>query len=166
MNKTGLILQNKTFNNALCSLEKLESDREFCKHDLTHLIEVARIMLIINERENLNLDYNLIIGASLLHDLGRINGYKFNSDHHLEGQDLIKRILTECTYSKDEINKILSAISLHKSSSEDKLSNTLFMADKLSRPCYTCKMKNECYWDNSLKNKRYYKWKSETENLT
>ena len=159
MNKTGLILQNEKFNLALCELNKLEKDRKFCKHDITHLIEVARIMLKINRTENLDIEHDLIIATSLLHDLGRVNQYKFNIDHRVGGKEIITTILKECTFNKEEIDKILEAISLHKTSSSNQLADLLYRADILSRPCYLCKMKNECYWDNSIKNKRYYNWK-------
>ena len=155
--KTSLILQNELFNSLLCELNQLEQNRKFCRHDLSHLIEVARIMLLINKKEKLNLDHDLIIAVALLHDIGRVKQYKYGLDHRTSQLDDIKKILKDCTYKEYEIEEITKAISLHKEGSNSPLSNLLFRADKLSRPCYLCKVKNECYWNDNIKNKRYYK---------
>ena len=138
-------------------LNSLEENRKFCHHDITHLIEVARIMLLINEKEQLKLDHDIIVATALLHDLGRVKEYTIGTNHRFSSLEEITEILRECTYQDSEINIIIEAISLHNNSSAIPLANLLYRADKLSRPCYLCKAKNECYWDNNIKNKRYYK---------
>lgn len=154
--KTGFILQNEHFNLLLCELNKLEENRLYCKHDISHLVEVARIMLEINNSNSLSIPHDIIVATALLHDIGRVNEYKFGTDHRVAGTNDITQILTECGYSNKDIPTIIDAISKHDKQSNDDLSNLLYKADKLSRPCYTCKAKNTCKWDKNLQNERYY----------
>ena len=155
--KTQLILQNKHFNSLLCELKDLEKDRIYCNHQISHLVEVARIMLLINSRQQLNIPNNIIIATALLHDIGRVNQYKYGTDHRVAGISDINNILTECNYSNEEISTIINAIKLHNNSSNNTLANLLYKADKLSRPCYCCKVKESCKWEQNLQNKCYYK---------
>lgn len=154
--KSDFILQNKHFNLLLCELNKLEENRVYCRHDIHHLCEVARIMLIKNKTEQLNINHDIIVATALLHDIGRINEYKFNQDHRTSGLDFARDILLDCNYKNTEIEAICTAISNHNNLSKDTLSALLYRADKLSRACYTCKTK-DCYWDSEKRNKEYYK---------
>ena len=154
--KSDLILKNKHFNCLLCELNNLEKDRVYCKHDISHLVEVARIMLLINKKEGLNLPHDTVVASALLHDLGRVYQYKFNLEHRTSANKDIITILTNCNYTYNEIDSILLAINNHDKKTSDKLSALLFRADKLSRPCYICKAKG-CYWDSTKRNKEYYK---------
>lgn len=154
--KTDFILQNKYFNSLLCELRVLEQNRIYCKHDISHLVEVARIMLQINNNKGLGIPHDILVATALLHDLGRVNEYKFGIDHRIAGIKDITIILSDCGYTSKEIDIIIDAIKKHKDNSTDTLNSLLYNADKLSRPCYTCKAINTCKWDKNLQNKRYY----------
>ena len=46
--KINLIIENHSFQYNLTKIETLEIQREFCKHDMQHFLDVARLMYIIN----------------------------------------------------------------------------------------------------------------------
>ena len=54
--------------------------------------------------------------------------------------------------NNSELATILNAINNHRSDSDDELSILIYKSDKLSRNCFNCKAKEECYWDESKKN--------------
>ena len=58
----------------------------------------------------------------------------------------------------EEIKQIVDAIENHqKLPTEIKtLSDILYKADKLSRLCFDCNAKNECYWSDKKKNHELY----------
>ena len=65
MKNTDIVLNHKIFNEKINKIENDEKTRVFCKHDFSHLMDVARICYIINLEENLNIDKDLIL--SLIH---------------------------------------------------------------------------------------------------
>ena len=69
--KINLIIAQPLFKEALAKIAQKEKERIYCRHDLEHLLAVARLGYIINSEENLNLDPTLIYAAALLHDLGK-----------------------------------------------------------------------------------------------
>ncbi len=154
--KTELILQNDTFKSYLRQLEEIEKDRKFCRHDLYHFVETARIMLLLNEKTHVA-EHEVIVATALLHDLGRLDEYNGGLSHEQAGVIVAKKILLECGFEKNNILQIIKAISMHRQRSSDDLSDLLYVADKKSRQCYKCKAYEECYWQNQLKNKEYYK---------
>lgn len=154
--KTEFILQNSTFKSYLVQIEELEKNRFFCKHDLYHLVETARIMLLENEKSK-RFTSDVIVATALLHDLGRLDEYNGGLSHEQAGVIISKKILNECKFDEKEILQITKAISQHRQENEDDLSALLYFADKRSRQCYNCRAKNDCYWDSKLKNKEYYK---------
>ena len=138
-------------------LEMLEKDRIFCKHDYRHLDEVKRIMLILNTELKYDVEPDMIIAAALLHDIGRINEYKFNENHRTAGKRIIYEILKECDYLSAQIDDIYEAITKHNAgNNESNLQGLLYKADKLSRECYNCKARELCYWREELKNKEKF----------
>lgn len=147
------ILNNEEFKLLKIKLDKLEENRVFCKHDLNHSLDVARIMYIKSLEENLKFSKDIIYGAALLHDLGRVLQYE-NQIPHNEGSAIIaEKILLECDYSKEEIEIITKAIKSHRKDSENAdFSKLLYDSDKLSRICFNCSSERECYWDNNKKN--------------
>lgn len=52
--------------------EKIEHDREFCCHQITHLLDVARIAYIKNLEAGLGIDKELIYTAAILHDIEKL----------------------------------------------------------------------------------------------
>lgn len=156
MRRIDLIINNEHYRKYITSIEALEVDRVFCRHGMDHGIDVARIAYIINLENELGFDKELIYAISLLHDIGRYFEYTTKEDHRSAGVRIAREILASCDFSEEEIEKICMAISAHKRQSEDNkdtLEYLIYKADKLSRNCFSCGAYDECYWDESNKNK-------------
>lgn len=98
----------------------------------------------------------LFYGAALLHDVGK--GQK-NGDSHLDHEmvsaSLAQELLPQCGFSQEEQDIIIAAILFHGGSDrwqeiaakkEKSFSDIFYLADKLSRPCWECGVKDDCYW--------------------
>lgn len=153
MKKIELIINNETFKKNLKKLQELEKNRVFCKHGIEHSLDVARIAYIMVLENNLKIDKEIIYGAALLHDLGRVLQYEENIPHEEGSLILGKIILKECNYCDEDIDMILNAIKFHrKEESKSELGEILYKSDKLSRMCFVCKSELDCYWDKKKKN--------------
>lgn len=155
MNRFNSIYRHKRYRELLSRLQKLESDRKFCRHHLQHFLDVARIMYIIDLEENLNISKDIIYSAALLHDIGRVSQYVDGIPHNEAGAAIADEILKDCGFDETERNRICSAILCHRHDSavqNDGLSRLLSRADKLSRNCFDCPASDECYWSSDIKN--------------
>jgi len=131
-----------------------EADRQFCKHDLAHALDVARIAYMINLEDTLNLPKERIYAAALLHDITKWKQYKDGTPHNESAIEPAVQIMLDCGFSDREIASICNAIFQHRSPPEDAapFSQLLFRADKLSRACYACTVSADCNWDDARKN--------------
>lgn len=153
MNNIEKILNNPKYKELLKKLEELEENRVFCKHNLEHFLDVARISYIYVLENKLTYSKDIIYVIALLHDIGRVLEYEENIDHHNASVILANELLKETNFKEEEIELIIRAIENHRSESSDELSKIIYKADKLSRNCFNCKAKKECYWDENKKNK-------------
>lgn len=153
MNKVNEIINNKLFIDKIQKLKLIEKDRIFCKHGIEHLLDVARIAYIKNLEEKLGYEKEVIYGAALLHDLGRVSEYEENIPHHVGGISIAKEILHETSYTDIEIDLILKAIGNHRNKNADGLSEILYLSDKKSRNCFLCESQKECNWSTEKRNK-------------
>ena len=174
VNRVNLILNNPDYIGYVELNEKYEMDRIYCKHDLQHFFDVARIAYIINLEEGLDLSKEIIYTAALLHDIGRWQQYESGIPHEISSAELALDILTKCDYNEEEISKISYAIRAHRGPKdqcaagdanyiknnnhnfnkdyEENLSRILRLSDKLSRNCLQCKAKFTCNWLEEKKN--------------
>ena len=53
MDRVNAILKHKTYRKYYDQIEKIEKDRIFCRHQMPHLLDVARIAYITNLERNL-----------------------------------------------------------------------------------------------------------------
>ena len=153
MNNIEKILNNPKYKELLKKLEELEENRVFCKHNLEHFLDVARISYIYVLENKLTYSKDIIYVIALLHDIGRVLEYEENIDHHNGSVILANELLKETNFKEEETELIIKAIENHRSESSDELSKIIYKADKLSRNCFNCKAKKECYWDENKKNK-------------
>lgn len=153
MDRVNAIVHHPVFSDHLTRLEALEQTRIFCRHDLTHLLDVARMMWISALERQLPLSREMVYAAALLHDLGRVEQTEEGIPHHQASASLAARILPEAGFSEEEISRIQAAILTHRADGGDNtLGQLLYWADKRSRVCWICDAKDECNWPDEKKN--------------
>ena len=133
-------------------------DDPFCKHDLAHSVDVARIAYILIP-ENQDLDFlsrmpafpkeaakEVVYAAGLLHDIGKWKEYEEGVDHAAYGARLARDLLTRAGFDENEIRIITRAIYEHRNISRDMsfLGERLHRADNLSRACSQCVAREDC----------------------
>lgn len=155
MDRINRILNHKLFIMHLQENEKAEADRKFCRHNMIHFLDVARIAEVINLEEGLSLNREWIYAAALLHDCGKHVQYEDGTPHEVASARIAPEILQDCGFEKTEADKIVEAILSHrdeKVASEADLCGVLYRADKASRTCFACKAESECNWKDGKKN--------------
>lgn len=155
MERVNRILAHELFRSCRQKIVQAEENRIYCKHDLNHSLDVARIAYILNLEEQGNLDKELIYAMALLHDLGRSEEYAQGRPHQEAGVNLAEQILLECGFTSRETTRICNAIATHKNNDDmigDMCIRLLYRADKLSRNCYDCMASETCYWEEGSKN--------------
>ena len=157
------ILKDERYLERLSDIDKLEENRIFCKHNLSHFISVARIASIIWQEDGggNNLKRDIIYAAGLLHDVGRVEEYTKGIPHEEAGAIIAGEILQGSGYEDKEIEMITRAISAHRIKDDnvkedrdiDYLGQIISRADKLSRECFACNASDMCKWSEEKKNK-------------
>lgn len=160
MPRVDAIWRHPVYREQLIRIEKLERDRRFCRHGLTHLLDVARIMWIAAWEEGLTagLSRDVVYAAALLHDIGRAAQYEMEEPHDIAGVRIAREIMGTvddgCAFSDAEQELIADAIGAHRDGTDavKPLARLLYRADKLSRPCFACPARPECNWPEEQQN--------------
>lgn len=153
MDRINKILNNEKYKMYINKLEILEKDRVFCKHNMEHFLDVARIAYIQVLEQNLGYSKEIIYAIALLHDIGRVLEYEKGIPHDEASVILAKEILKEGLFTVEEQELILSGINNHRRETKDALARIIYKSDKLSRICFSCSADSECYWSIDKKNK-------------
>jgi len=157
MERVNKLIKHTFFLENLQRNVELEKDRQFCRHDLAHFLDVARIGRIINLEEQLGIADELIYAAALLHDIGKHLQYTDGIPHEQASARLASVILQECGFEETEIAIVTDAIAAHRDSlaaGEKNLRGVLYRADKASRPCFACEAEKDCNWKKEKKNRQ------------
>lgn len=153
MENTNIIMFNEEYVKLLNDLEEFERERPFCKHDLAHFLDVARICYIMVLEEGLDISKDLIYTTALLHDIGRVMQYRDGTDHDKASADIAEKLLPLTSFNEEEREMILDCIRKHREKQESTPFNEIFYkADKLSRICFRCPAYDICYWSEEKKN--------------
>lgn len=82
-NRYEQIQLDSEYQNLLSEIEDLKKERVYCKHDLAHFMDVARIasLIWIEEGSSVELNKDIIYAAALLHDIGRVIEYNEGISH-------------------------------------------------------------------------------------
>lgn len=155
MDKINNILQHTLYQQYMNANAEKESERIYCRHNMSHVLDVARIAYILNIKEGYGLSREMIYGAALLHDIGRHVQYETGEQHAFASARLAEPILADCGYAETEKKDIISAIYTHsdKDIVQDRsLNGLLARADQLSRACYACPAADQCNWSTERKN--------------
>lgn len=152
------ILLHPLYRKYYQQIEEFEVDRPFCKHDMAHFLDVARISYILaletDPTSALSLK-ELLYATALLHDIGRHEEYTLGTPHERASASLCLPILTDSGFQEGEIREIQKAIVNHRNPSyqeESNLSGYIYKADKASRPCHSCRHEQMCTWTAAKKN--------------
>lgn len=154
MERIDKILNDDLFIENMRKNEAAEADRSFCRHNMAHLLDVARIAMILNLEEGLGLEKDVVYAAALLHDIGRHIQYKEGTPHEQASAGIAPSILQKCGYNENETDVIIKAIRLHRTdeiAENHDLSGILYRADKASRACFACKAEKDCNWKQEKK---------------
>ena len=158
MRRVNAVLAHPLYRKCYARLEELEKDRIFCRHQMPHLLDVARIAYIFNLEEGGSLDRELIYTAAVLHDIGKYAQYEEGIPHEQSGGRIAAEILdslpADCAFSEAEKQAILTAVRGHRRLRDDAepLERFLYRADKASRTCFACPAEKACDWSTEKKN--------------
>lgn len=154
MKNTNLILTLDFVQEKLSLLKKSEDERLYCRHDLHHFFDVARICYILCLENRLEISKDVIYATAILHDLGREDQIHEGIPHEKASVSFAERCLAFTDFSEEEKRQILDAISHHRKKTDDLDFSALFyQADRLSRDCFNCKVYDSCYWGEEKKNR-------------
>lgn len=153
MRRVNSIVHHPVFEDRLDQLGSMEAERVFCRHDLSHLLDVARVMWITALEQGLTLDREVVYAAALLHDLGRVDQLQRGVPHDAASAALAQSLLPEAGFSPEETQMIVQAILGHRTAgSTDALGQLIYQADKACRLCWRCAAENACNWSIDKKN--------------
>ncbi|KJS74319.1 MAG: hypothetical protein JL56_09660 [Desulfotomaculum sp. BICA1-6] len=155
------ILKDSWYKKCLAQNAALEEQRRFCRHDLQHMLDVARIayMLVLEGLSNGEAaaagegavktitGKEVVYAAGLLHDMARWKEYETGEDHAVAGSLMAGSVLERAGYDAAEKEIIITAIREHRSGGREAspLGQYLCKADDLSRPCNRCDARSDCH---------------------
>lgn len=110
------ILDHPLFRECLRQIGEAERERIYCKHDMRHFLDVARLAWIAGLEQGLGLDKEIVYAAALLHDIGRARQYACGLPHDMASAELTRKIMPECGFSADETAEAAAAVEGHSQS--------------------------------------------------
>ena len=159
MKRVNAIFRHPLYQKYYRQVEEAEQGRIYCRHQMTHLMDVARIAYIRSLEEGLGLDREVIYAAAVLHDIGKVLQYEEGIPHEITGEKIAAEILDglagENAFSETEKTMILTAIRGHRKLRDEPevLERLLYESDKASRMCFACPADPQCDWNEEKKNK-------------
>lgn len=158
MPRVNAVLQHPLYQENYKKIQKIEKERRFCCHGMTHLLDVARIAYIRNLERGLGYDKELLYAAAILHDIGKSYQYEEKIPHEVAGQEIAEQILKTLpegmAFTEEECKLILQAVRGHRRKREDmeQIEALFYDCDKRSRSCFVCPAEKECNWSEEEKN--------------
>ncbi|MGE5373124.1 MAG: HD domain-containing protein [Solirubrobacterales bacterium] len=153
MKRAEAVLKDSEYLDYLERMDLAERHYPFCRHDLRHMLDVARVTYIMvleqgameqfvkeNGLGDLSRGREVIYAAGLLHDIGKWCEYEEGGDHSVHGARLAGPILTRSGFSQAETDLIVRSIFEHRHLHQNMsfLGQILYQADNLSRVCTHC----------------------------
>ncbi len=155
MDRINQILEHPLYKKYMAANAVKEKGRIFCRHNMNHCLDVARIAYILNAEENHGVSRDSIYAAALLHDIGRHVQYETGEKHAFASARMAPDILQECGFVEEETESIVDAIYHHSDKSEigkRGLRGLMAKADQMSRACHSCQAAEDCKWSEERKN--------------
>lgn len=153
MRRVNDIWNHPIYQNHLEKVLRWEKERKFCRHTAEHFLDTARLAYIYVLEEGLDIPKDIIYAAALLHDIGRHLQYEKGIPHEKASAGIAGEILPDCGFGKEECDMILDAILNHRRQTEQSdFAAVFYRADKMSRCCFSCPVREECDWPEDKKN--------------
>lgn len=171
MKRVQEIYRHPYFQQCLEKNQKAEKTRVFCKHNMEHFLDVARLAYIFSLERGYSIKKEEIYVTALFHDIGKWQQYSDGIPHEKASAGIADKILREAGFGEDERMRILTAILNHRKKGKEEgtdsgymadsligdetgeqLAEILYDADKISRACYMCPAEKECNWSEEKKN--------------
>lgn len=148
------LLQETDYLLQMKKLEQLEAERLFCRHGLSHVLDVARIAWIKVLEKQMPVEKETIYLTALLHDMGRLREYQEMVPHHEAGAAMALDYLEQIGYPEEKLDMVLTAIGEHrnKDREEESFIKVIQRADSQSRNCFFCEAAGACKWSEERKN--------------
>lgn len=157
MERVNRILRNAAYREAIRKNEEAEKGRRYCHHDMAHFLDVARIAMLLAQKEQFSVSEELVYAAALVHDMGRYRQYEDKTPHEQASAELADEILRASGFDDKETGVIIDAVRNHRNAAiakETSLRGLIYRADKLSRACFACPVEDTCDWSADKKNLR------------
>lgn len=158
MDRVNAVVSHPLYQEYYCRLERAEEGRIFCRHQMSHLLDVARIAYIRNLENGYGFSKDVVYAAAVLHDIGKALQYEKGVPHEIAGEriagEILDKLPKETGFSEEEKRVIKNAVRGHRrfrDGAQD-LEKLLYEADKASRLCFSCPANRECNWDEEKKN--------------
>lgn len=168
MDRINQILNQKQYQVYLEKNKMAEADRSFCHHNIEHFLNVARLAMLINLQENMQINKDYIYATAFLHDIGRFVEYEGSRPHDIVSAEIAEELLPQCGFSQKETEMIAKTIAGHRKhdrsgektehQTEHEVQNITILrellkrADRLSRNCQWCEARELCNWTEEQKN--------------
>ena len=159
MRRVNALIRHPLYQEYYRRLEEREKDRIFCRHQMPHLLDVARIAYIRDLEQGLGIGRELIYAAAVLHDIGKVCQYEEKIPHEAAGAQIAEQILgdlpEDSRFSAEETEMLLTAVRGHRRLRRDAepLERLIYEADKASRTCFACPAESACDWSPEKKNR-------------
>ena len=153
LERCSRIISNPFYKECVRRTEEAERRRIFCRHNMDHFLDTARIGYIIILENHLPISMEMIYAAALVHDAARCEETPQVS-HDETGARLAERVLPECGFTPEETALVAEAVRSHRRPSTEvhTLADVLYTADKLSRRCWDCSAADKCNWNSEKRN--------------
>lgn len=118
MERVEAIRNNPLFRASMERIERAEAEREFCRHGMSHVLDVARIAWITALERRCRVPKDVVYAAALLHDVGRAEQYATGEDHDVAGAriagEILKGLPASLQFDAAERSAILAAVAGHR----------------------------------------------------
>lgn len=118
MERVEAIRNNPLFRASMERIERAEAEREFCRHGMSHVLDVARIAWITALERRCRVSKDVVYAAALLHDVGRAEQYATGEDHDVAGAriagEILKGLPAPLQFDAAECSAILAAVAGHR----------------------------------------------------